>query len=569
MPDIYNKEPFLAKEIRENITMNSLSRPRRESWFRWVAVLLLVPAFSFADPSVPEPLPPLSDRQRALHLLNRLTFGPRLSDLKHLSDVGIDEFIREQLHPETLNDSACEDELKKYPVLTQSSRQLFQAYPRPKAAAREGRAGLEGPREVMKQLSQAKLIRLVRSERQLQELMVDFWFNHFNVSADKGPEPWLIVPYERDVIRPHALGRFRDLLGAVAKSPAMLIYLDNALSTVDARYAPAEELADIEKMEKRMSNRQAKRKKLGLNENYARELLELHTLGVDGGYTQKDVTELARVLTGWSIDRPGPQHPDQDWEFKFRPRMHDGGDKVVLGHSYGHGGIEEGEQVLDMLARHPSTARFIARKLCRRFVSDDPPEALIDRVSQRFLETDGDIRETLLAIFQSPEFFSPGNFRAKIKPPLEFIVSSLRVTEARIIDPLKIVGILNAMGEPLYLCQPPTGYPDRAQDWVNSGALLQRMQFALMLLRSDVKSPAVVDVNEVVPEDGSHNGEEILSRFFYLFLGGEVSASTRNVLADRLKDPEITEAVLDDPKKVFHARKLGALVLGSPDFQRR
>jgi uncharacterized protein (DUF1800 family) len=430
------------------------------------------------------------------------------------------------------------------------------------------------------QLTQAKLTRILESQRQLQEVMVDFWFNHFNVTFQKNRDKWFITPYEQDAIRPYALGKFRDLLGAVAHSPAMLEYLDNVNSSVDARYVPADEMDEYPQMEKMMDQPMSAdgkpKKSMGLNENYARELMELHTLGVDSGYTQDDVIQVARALTGWSIQgqgKPGQNDidPDQIFEFKFRERMHDLGPATILGQPFdGSQGEAEGEAVLDLLAKSPATAHFIAAKLCRRFVYDDPPPALVDRVAQRFLDSGGDIRETLRAIFYSKEFMSPAYYRAKVKTPLEFMASALRVTNAQVTDPQKIAQILNLMGEPLYLCEPPTGYPDYAKAWVNSSALLDRMNFSLILLGNKPRSPARVNLTQMDPTLSSgDDGKKILRGFFQALLDGQVSANTQKVLYSKLNDPEISHAVLDDRQKNFEASQLGALVLGSPDFQRR
>ena len=318
-------------------------------------------------------------------------------------------------------------------------------------------------------------MRAVYSDRQLQEVLTDFWFNHFNVDARKNRDRFLLTAYERDAIRPRVLGTFRDLLEATARDPAMLVYLDNWMSASEtgsvmpSRRAPGRDAAERKKAPR------------GLNENYARELMELHTLGVDGGYTQKDVTEVARAFTGWTIE-----NPRRGSGFRFEPRMHDPGAKVVLGHTIKAGGGEsDGEQVLDILAAHPSTARFIATKLARRFVSDVPPPALVDRAAARFRETRGDLREVTRTILTSPEFLSPDAYYAKVKTPFEFVVSSLRATATDVQDARPIVRELQQLGMPLYMCQPPTGYKDTADAWVNTGALVSRMNYALKLARND------------------------------------------------------------------------------------
>src|SRR5216684_1628604 len=325
---------------------------------------------------------------------------------------------------------------------------------------------------VVAELQMAKIQRVAYSERQLEEVMTDFWFNHFNVFIYKDQDQYFVTSYERDVIRPNALGKFRDLLTATAKSPAMLYYLDNWASM-----GPQSQASGYKPGRPANPNTPLK----GLNENYGRELMELHTLGVDGGYTQKDVTEVARALTGWTIDKPRA-----GGSFTFNARIHDPGQKVVLGHVVKAGGGEsDGEQVLDILAKHPSTATFIATKLARRFVSDTPPPALVDRAAARFRATDGDLREVVRTILTSPEFLSPDAYHAKVKTPFEFVVSALRTSGTDIADAKPLVRELQQLGMPLYMCQPPTGYKDTADAWVNTGALVSRMNFSLKLARND------------------------------------------------------------------------------------
>jgi uncharacterized protein (DUF1800 family) len=304
-----------------------------------------------------------------------------------------------------------------------------------------------------KRFPRQRILRAAESERQLNEVMVDFWMNHFNVFAAKGLDLFLIGSYERDAIRPRMWGRFEDLLMATAKSPAMLWYLDNARSRRGA-----------------------------INENYAREIMELHTLGVDGGYTQSDVTELARVFTGWSLDRNG--------RFAFRRALHDTGEKTVLGHRFASGGgIEEGETMIRILARHPSTARFIATKLCQRLVSDTPPPSLVDRVANRFRATNGDLRETVKAVIDSREFWDEKNYRAKVKSPFEYTISAIRAAGATIDNPVPIARELRRIGEPLYFAQPPTGYSDKSEAWSSDGALVARLNFITALAAN--KMPGV------------------------------------------------------------------------------
>jgi len=367
-------------------------------------------------------------------------------------------------------------------------------------------------------------------------------------------------------------GKFRDLLGAVAHSPAMLVYLDNFQSTIDARYAPVGAREDIAEMEGAMSKNAKGRRKLGLNENYARELLELHTLGVDGGYTQKDVTELARILTGWTIDRPNKKNRETvtDVQFRFNRRMHDPGGKVLLGEPYAWKGEAEGEQALDRLARDPHTAHFLALKLCRRFVADAPPAELVDRVAKRFHDTDGDLRETYRAIFSSPEFREKRFFRAKVKTPLEFVASSLRATGAEIRDPEKVARSVDGLGMPLYRCEPPTGWPDRAEPWVNAGALIARLKAAQNLFNNKrPDAPVSATPDAAIGDADRGDGRALTLRLTDAYLGGVVAPRTWEALLKRLDDPEISGARLDDQNKKYRVDRLAALVLGAPDFERR
>jgi len=339
--------------------------------------------------------------------------------------------------------------------------QLFAAAP---PAMRRRIQSANGPQAMVAQdLMAAKLFRAVYSNRQLQEVLADFWYNHFNVFIEKGADRYLVTAYERDELRPRVLGKFEDLLRATAQSPAMLFYLDNWES------AGAQSPAGI-------------RRKRGLNENYGRELLELHTLGVDGGYTQKDVTEVARCFTGWTI-----KQPQRVAEFEFNPRMHDDGEKTVLGVRIpAGGGIEDGFKVLHLLAHHPSTARFISRQLAMHFVADDPPAALVNRMAATFLKKDGDLRAVLKTMFDSPEFWSRGAYRAKIKSPLEMVASSLRAIDAQVDFTFGLNNQLNQLGEPLYRKAEPTGYSNSGQEWLNSAGLLARMNFSVALANNKV-----------------------------------------------------------------------------------
>jgi len=351
-----------------------------------------------------------------------------------------------------------------------------------------------GPAQVVaRDLSEAKILRAVYSNRQLDEVLADFWYNHFNIYLEKGADRYLVTGYERDEIRPHVLGKFRDLLEATAKSPAMLFYLDNWQSVGPNAPQP-----------RNPNGKQARR---GLNENYGRELLELHTLGVDGGYTQKDVTEVARCFTGWTINQP-----QRGGKFTFNPRLHDNGTKTVLGVEIPAGGGEsDGEKVLDIVAHHPSTAHFISSKLAQRFVADDPPPALVDRMAQAFLKSDGDIREVLRTMMASKEFWSVGAYRSKMKSPLEMVASAVRAVNGDVDFASALVNQVAQLGEPLYRKQEPTGYSNSSAEWVNTAGLLARMNFALQL--ADNKVPGVkVEVASAAGPEGMNLGSPEFQR---------------------------------------------------------
>ncbi|MFI5349767.1 MAG: DUF1800 domain-containing protein [Elusimicrobiota bacterium] len=540
-----------------------------------LAVILLGASLAAAveAPPAPPALPAvMTDRERALQALNRLGYGPRPGDLEKVEAMGAEAWIEVQLHPDRIPDAALAERLKIYPALTMTGAQLMDAYPNMQRKRRFGLFGdTKPPRDVVMEMSAAKVLRADLSERQLQEVLTDFWFNHFNVSAAKNQDRWLFIPYERDVIRPRVLGKFRDLLGAVAHSPAMLIYLDNYQSTIDARYAPVGAQDDIAEMEGVMAKNAKGRQKLGLNENYARELLELHTLGVDGGYTQKDVTELARILTGWTIEAPNKQNAAtvSDVRFRFNRRMHDPGGKVLIGEPYVWSGEAEGEKALDRLARDPHTAHFIALKLCRRFLSDAPPAEVVARVAQRFHDSDGDLRETYRAIFAAPEFWQKRYFRSKVKTPLEFVVSALRATGAEVRDPAKVARLIDGLGMPLYRCEPPTGWPDREEAWVNAGALVARLKAAQNLFNRRPDAPASASADAAAGDADRADGRALVLRLTDAYLGGVVQRRTWDALLRRLDDPEISGARLDDKGRRYRLDRLGALVLGAPDFERR
>jgi uncharacterized protein (DUF1800 family) len=617
--------------------------PRAALVFALAAALsaaALVPAG--ADTKTKKTAAGLSEDQRIIHLLNRMAYGPRPGDVERVRRMGVEKFIDQQLHPERIDDAGTEARLagldslrlevaeiyEKYPAPAQVARQLGLRMPdqqdQQQAAGKEGdpemmasrretrqkllayysERGLRLPQRLLEELQAQKIIRAVYSERQLQEVMTDFWFNHFNVFWGKGADRWLTTDFEMNAIRPNTMGKFKDLLLATAKSPAMLFYLDNFQSmSPDAeppgrrrmgrrgqfqrrqmRPDPDADAAEMTAEQQRAAPaNQPRNRRRGINENYAREIMELHTLGVDGGYTQKDVQEVARAFTGWTI-----QQPRQSGKFVFRPRMHDGGEKVVLGQKIpAGGGMKDGETVIEILARHPKTARFISTKLVRRFVSDDAPPALVDKVAAVYMKTGGDIREMLRAIFTSQEFNSPAAYRAKIKSPFELAVSAIRALDGNTSGLQQVPQFIARMGQPLYRYQAPTGYPDRAEHWVNTGALLERLNFALALSANRVRG-AQVEVNRMAGEArGDMKGA--MDHAISLLLNGDVSAQTRAVLDKQLREGVPVKGEFGDDTPAAAGRagtgraaaqtamsaedsqtaKVFGLVLGSPEFQRR
>jgi len=409
---------------------------------------------------------------------------------------------------------------------------------------------------VVSELQQGKLTRAIYAQRQLEEVMTDFWFNHFNVYLNKDIDQYLVTSYERDAIRANALGKFRDLLFATAKHPAMLYYLDQFQSV-----GP-----DSQQAQQRKGNNGNG----GLNENYAREVMELHTLGVDGGYTQDDVTELARILTGWGI-----APPEKGSAYEFHPRAHQPGTKHLLGQIFYENGEQEGVQALEMLAKHPATAQFICKKLAMRFVSDDPPEELVERMARTFTSTDGDIREVLHTMFTAHEFWSPSTLRAKTKTPLEFVVSAVRATGADVQNVQPLTQQLQRMGMPLYQMQPPTGYKMVASAWMNSDALIDRLNFSLGFVANKINGTRF-DAGRTLalgiltrPENGSVEGgmNGLLELLQTSLISGVVSETTRDTIKKQLMDPDVAGKVYDDPTKAISVA--AGLLLGSPEFQKR
>jgi len=468
----------------------------------------------------------LTEEQKVVHFLSRTSFGVKQEDVQKVNRLGIPAYLEEQLHPERISDSLAEEKLAGLKTMRLSSRELIELYPPPRQQAGQqemmGQQQMQGPRTVILELQQARLLRSVYSRRQLYEIMVDFWTNHFNVFSAKGADRWLTTAYDRDTIRPHALGRFRDLLLATAQSPAMLFYLDNWLS------------ADPNAPAARMGGPNNRRR--GLNENYARELMELHTLGVDGGYTQRDVQEVARCLTGWTI-----RQPRGEGSFYFDPRIHDTGEKIVLGNRIPPGGgMEDGLRIIELLAQHPSTARFVSLKLARRFIVDDPPTSLVNKAAEAFTKSAGDIPTVLRALIDSPEFYSPDTYQAKVKKPLEFVASALRSTGAEVQLSHQLLRYLGRMGEPLFLAQPPTGHPDVAASWTSPDMLLTRMNFATDLIANRIPGSRI-KLEALGDKDA----------FVRLIAPDSLSTATRSALAET----EGSQAI--------------ALLMAAPEFQRR
>ncbi|MEO6259832.1 MAG: DUF1800 domain-containing protein [Thermoanaerobaculia bacterium] len=556
----------------------------------------------------------LTERQRVLHAMNRLSFGPRPGDVEAVLKDGLDVWINQQLHPDQLPDRAMEARLASMSTLRMSSNEIIQKFYRPLQEARQqakraaGNAppdGMKGdekmdaaelrrelrkntppdarPQRVMEELQSQRILRAVESDRQLNEVMVDFWMNHFNVFAGKGIDRFLLTSYERDTVRPRVWGRFEDLLMATAKSPAMLFYLDNARSVAAPENRPqisqredggmrrrgglgtrgrANVMSEEPMMAGKPKNPKATRG--GLNENYAREIMELHTLGVDAGYTQKDVTELARVLTGWTI--AGGRKGIEGSGFLYRPQLHDSAAKTVLGVRFAPGGgMEEGEKMIRLLAHHPATARHIATRLCQRLVADEPPPALVDRVAKRFLDTDGDLRQTVKAVIDGPEFWDPRASRSKVKSPFEYAVSAVRAIRATVNNPIPIARALQQIGEPLYGAQPPTGYSDKADGWINTGALLNRLNFALALASN--KLPGVhADVLSLIPAVEAADPSRSVDALAVVLTGGSLSEETKSTIKARIVEQKSPS---EDPRDNTQLPTITGLILGSPEFQKQ
>lgn len=665
--------------------------------YRFYAVLtiltLLAPTFI-----VRAELPgKLSEEQKILHVLNRLGFGARPGDVAKVRAMGLQKYIERQLNPSSIDDSTAEAKVKGLDIFAMSTAELFAKYPNPGALLQQlegrnrnqGQAGQPNPQQpqqqpeltqdqqrerrekiqelyakydlkpaqqIMPEIVANRVLRAAYSERQLQEVMVDFWQNHFNVFAGKAAVRWYIPSYERDVLRPNALGNFKDLLLGTAQHPAMLFYLDNFQSVSPNAPAPGNRAGNgngplqqirrsggqiTPEMRERIKQRtgatdaqidariaqaranpqaaqqqRPKQQRRGINENYARELMELHTLGVNGGYTQEDIIEVAKCFTGWTIADPQgyrraaaatikgtedarmeriqrmPGVPDDvdSGTFYFNPRWHEAGTKTVLGQKIDEGGINDGLKVIDILVNSPATAKFIARKLAVKFVNDNPSDALVQRVADAFHNSKGDIKTTLRALFNDKEFFAPENYRAKIKSPFELAVSSLRVLNAETNGGPAFGAMLNKLGEVPYGYQAPTGYPDTAEDWVNTGALLERLNFAIALASNRIPG-TFVDLKPF----GSKDNTQILDKAIAAILDNDISAATKSTLLKQIEQPlpevkagsepdqemevpnmrggqqgrAMRQARLLNPSGDPEVFKVVSLVLGTPEFQRQ
>jgi uncharacterized protein (DUF1800 family) len=576
------------------------------------------------------PITELTEDEAIMHAMNRLAYGPRPGDVEFVRRLGLEKWIAQQLQPSSIDDSALDTRLQRYPTVAMSSKKLLEEFPNADQAAKklgitkeqyedqqkskqqdalaqiivtgnenldkaqQQLAKLQGPNRILAELTMAKVDRAIYSNRQLEAVMEDFWFNHFNVFANKGDDKWFVTSYVRDTIRPHTLGKFDDLLLATAKSPAMLFYLDNYLSADPAAVARNQQMkamrqgrfqggfaggslptpgtfpGPVSSASANGANQNgsaaaaAKNKKdSGLNENYGREVMELHTVGVDGGYTQQDVIQMAECLTGWTI-----HEPRKDPQFFFDEKIHGEGKKVVMGKAFNYGGEKDGEEALQMLAHSTKTANFVSLELARHFVSDTPPPALVTRMAQSFESSDGDIRTILKTMIYSPEFWSKETYRAKVKTPFELVATTARSMNAEVTITLPLTQWVGRMGEPLFLCQPPTGYSDKAETWVNAGALLNRLNFALTFA-GDKMNGATVDLKTILGGDALRDPEAALAQSVQIFLDGQIAQSTQGTLESRLKDPQILQASLDDPVKEVNQGLIVGLVLGTPEFQRR
>jgi uncharacterized protein (DUF1800 family) len=502
--------------------------------------------------------------RKVLHAVNRLSFGPKPGDIERTTNLGVERYIQQQLNPNDIPEPQhLKTQLAQLKTLNLNALALLEQIKLPKLekgqkpSPEQRKAYRQEMRHVEEQAIEARLLRATQSPRQLQEVMVDFWYNHFNVFANKGVDRMLVGAYEQDAIRPHAFGRFRDLVEATAQHPAMLFYLDNWQNT-----APSATPNPRKKMQ-------------GLNENYARELMELHTLGVDGGYTQQDVVALAKILTGWTFRRVARPGVDPSG-FYFDAKRHDYSDKIFLGHTIKGSGIAEGQQAFDILAKSPATARHISFKLAQYFVTDLPPKALVERLSQTYLSTDGNIRKVLHVLLRSPEFWDSRYYNAKFKTPYQYALSAVRATGTEATNFRPVLSFLQQAGMPLYGCLTPDGYKNTEAAWLNPDALTRRISFATALASGRLPLTAATNRPSALNPNSSRQRER-------LALTGSMSRSTLNSqprtasVSMAPPDAKQLEMTLGYP---FSAKTQGAiatsppqlhaaLMLGSPEFMRR
>jgi uncharacterized protein (DUF1800 family) len=568
----------------------------------------------------------LTERQAAAHLLSRFTYGATPGQIEGVVQMGLEKWFELQLAG-NLPDDSLDQRLRVYDAMALTNEEIDHIFPRNgeivRMAIREGivdkdsvktdrkeyrevirnymeQKGLKPEQELFRQFICQKVLRAAYGQNQLKEVMTDFWFNHFNVSITKNDCANFIPAYERDVIRPNALGSFGDLLLKTAKSPAMLYYLDNFSSSAPEVDSAIRQRPGVAKAQ------QPRKKRQGLNENYAREVMELHTLSVDGGYTQQDVTQAARVLTGWGVypmDDNGKKFVQRfseeqlarrgfvhEGDFLFNANRHDQGQKKVLGHTFAAGGgYEEGVTLLDMLASHPSTAKFICRKLAVRFVSDTPPQTLVDKMAKTFLEKKGDIRQVLITMAGAPEFWSAAAVREKTKSPFELAIGAVRSLNGRIEQPYQLYNWVARMGEKKYYYQAPTGFPDKGAYWINTGSLLNRMNFGLALASGRIPGVRI----DLVALNNGHEPESAqaaLLTYGHLILPERKLDETVRRLTPMLNDPGLakkvdeasakTPAVAGDgvamnerrPAPVDNTSMLAqvvGIIIGSPEYQRR
>jgi len=549
-----------------------------------------------------------TDRDRAIHLLQRATYGPRPADIDVVLSDGISDWLDRQLHPERIDNAALETLLDGVPVASmslnelagqyppnqvlQSVRQLSQSNSLEESDQRRLRRelGEHSPRRILDGLATTRITNAVHSERQIEEMMTAFWYDHFNVFWGKDATRLLVPGYERNAIRPHVFGKFEDMVLATAQHPAMLFYLDNFQSAAPDSSLRARERRDANARRMRRMPAQTRaqatqrmeerrRPRPGLNENYARELLELHTLGVDGGYTQADVIDVARILTGWTFGEQRSRMqmrqtqasyedgrlvlPDTDYEevyrFRFRPEFHDTGEKTVMGRVFeAGGGHEEGVELIRMLAHHPSTARHIATQLATRFVADKPPLALVDHLAAVFLATSGDLREMTRALFTSDEFYDPAVVGNRVKSPFLLVTSTLRMTYGRTANSRVLMETLRSLGEAPYLAEPPTGYEETSAQWASGGAMLTRMNFATSYVTGELRGVRP-DRNRIFGEI-RRRGEDSVAVLLDALLPGTDTTELMAVIEEEL------QTTPPESDRESRLRVLG-LILGSPEFQ--